>query len=167
MNAALTTRVIDSPIGSLHAFATAAGLRALLWSAPPQADEGLGAAQTADHDPLLEAVAVQLAEYFCGERRAFDVPLDPVGTPFQREAWAELRTIPYGRTRSYAEQAAAIGRPRAVRAIGAANGRNPISIIVPCHRVIGSDGSLTGFAGGLDVKRFLLELESSQRELIL
>ncbi len=101
----------------------------------------------------------QLDEYFRGRRRRFDLPLAPSGTAFQLSAWTALRDIPYGATRSYGEQARAMGQPRAVRAVGAANGRNPIPIVVPCHRVIGGDGRLAGYAGGLDIKRFLLDLE--------
>ncbi len=104
----------------------------------------------------------QLDEYFQGRRRRFDLPLAPSGTPFQLSTWTALRDIPYGATRSYGEQARAMGQPRAVRAVGAANGRNPIPIIVPCHRVIGGDGRLTGYAGGLDIKKFLLDLERRQ-----
>jgi methylated-DNA-[protein]-cysteine S-methyltransferase len=104
-----------------------------------------------------------LAEYFAGERTRFTLPLDIVGTPFQRQVWEALRTIPFGETRSYAEIAVHIGRPRAVRAVGAANGRNPLSIVAPCHRVIGSGGQLTGFAGGLEVKARLLAFEQRMR----
>ena len=101
----------------------------------------------------------QLGEYFAGERTRFDLALAPAGTRFQRAVWAALRTIPYGETRTYTEQAVAVGRPSAVRAVGAANGRNPIAIVVPCHRVVGADGSLTGFGGGIDRKRWLLAHE--------
>ena len=114
---------------------------------------------------LLDDVVAQLDEYFAGDRTEFDVPLDPVGTDFQLKAWLALRAIPYGQTRTYGEQARVIGSPNAVRAVGSANGRNPISIIVPCHRVIGSDGSLTGFGGGLEAKRYLLDLESGATPL--
>ena len=114
---------------------------------------------------VFDHVIAQLDEYFAGERTEFDVPLDPVGTEFQLRAWAALRRIPYGETRSYGEQARTIGAPAAVRAVGAANGRNPISIIVPCHRVVGSNGSLTGFGGGLDAKRYLLDLEARTQTL--
>jgi methylated-DNA-[protein]-cysteine S-methyltransferase len=113
--------------------------------------------------PLLSAALRQLEEYFAGARTTFDLPLRPEGTVFQRQAWQALCAIPYGQTRSYAEQARAVGRPSATRAIGAANGRNPIAIVVPCHRVIGSDGSLTGYAGGERVKRWLLDHEGAQR----
>jgi methylated-DNA-[protein]-cysteine S-methyltransferase len=101
----------------------------------------------------------QLDEYFAGRRREFDLPLDPVGTEFQRSAWNVLRTIPYGATMSYGEQAAALGDAKKARAVGSANGRNPLSIVVPCHRVIGTSGKLTGFAGGIEAKRYLLEME--------
>ena len=106
--------------------------------------------------PVVAAAAAQLAEYFAGERTDFDLPLDPVGTEFQRSAWEALRTIPYGTTVSYGEQAERMGDRRKARAVGAANGRNPISIIVPCHRVVGANGALTGFAGGIDTKAWLL-----------
>jgi len=112
----------------------------------------------ADH-PVLAAAAVQLAEDFAGDRREFDLPLDPVGTEFQLAAWAALRTIPYGTTISYGEQAARMGDRRKARAVGAANGRNPLSIVVPCHRVVGASGSLTGFAGGVATKAWLLDHE--------
>lgn len=114
----------------------------------------------ADSHPLFLRAKAQLAEYFSGKRREFDLPLEPLGTEFQKKAWNALREIPYGKTLSYGEQARKIGNPKSARAIGAANGRNPISIFVPCHRVVGSAGDLTGFAGGLETKRFLLELES-------
>lgn len=114
-----------------------------------------------DHGPFRRA-ARQLGEYFAGERRRFDLPLAPSGTPFQLEVLAALQRIPYGETRTYGEIGRALGRPRAARAVGAANGRNPLPIAIPCHRVIGRDGSLTGFGGGLEAKRFLLDLEQRQ-----
>ena len=110
--------------------------------------------------PLIEKAMDMLQEYFDGKRTEFDLPLNAVGTPFQKKAWAALQTIPYGQTRSYKEQAEIVGNPKACRAVGAANGKNPISVIIPCHRVIGTDGSLVGFGGGLDIKRALLDLES-------
>jgi len=115
--------------------------------------------------PVLHETIQQLTEYFEGKRKAFDVPLLLRGTPFQLECWTALQRIPYGATATYGEIARSIGRPAAVRAVGAANGANPIPIIVPCHRVIGSNGSLTGFGGGIDVKRWLLEFESGSRRL--
>lgn len=110
-------------------------------------------------DPVLENCASQLREYFAGERHSFDLPLAPAGTEFQHSVWKALRRIPYGERCSYRDIAESITRPKAVRAVGAANGRNPLPIVVPCHRVVGSDGSLTGFAGGLEAKKLLLELE--------
>jgi methylated-DNA-[protein]-cysteine S-methyltransferase len=114
-------------------------------------------------EPPLPALRAQLAEYAGGERRRFALPLAPRGTDFERRVWQALTEIPYGETRSYAEIAAAVGSPAACRAVGRANGRNPIAIVIPCHRVIGSDGSLTGYGGGLDLKRFLLDLEGARR----
>jgi methylated-DNA-[protein]-cysteine S-methyltransferase len=111
-------------------------------------------------DSAFDDVALQLREYFEGSRRRFDLPLAPRGTAFQLEVWSQLTRIPYGETRSYLDVANAIGRPAACRAVGAANGANPLPIVVPCHRVIGSNGSLTGFGGGLDVKRQLLGMEA-------
>jgi methylated-DNA-[protein]-cysteine S-methyltransferase len=113
-----------------------------------------------DSHPILEEAARQLRAYFAGRLWQFDVPLDPQGTDFQLRVWRALLGIPYGETRSYAKVATAIGAPKAVRAVGAANGANPIAIIVPCHRVIGSGGQLTGYGGGLPLKRMLLELEA-------
>jgi methylated-DNA-[protein]-cysteine S-methyltransferase len=117
-------------------------------------------------DAALEAWCTQLDEYFAGTRHAFDLPLRLEGTPFQLEVWEQLRRIPYGETISYGELARRVHRPEAARAVGAANGQNPIAIVVPCHRVIGADGSLTGFGGGLDWKRRLLGLEQPQRSLL-
>ncbi len=156
------TTTIQSPVGALRLFASDRGLQGVLW---PQNDDkqwrlGVEPVECAEH-PVLVQARRQLAEYFAGDRHVFDVPLDPTGTPFQLRAWSHLRKIPYGATRTYGEQAAAMGQPTASRAVGAANGRNPLSIFVPCHRVIGADGSLTGFAGGLETKRFLLALEGS------
>lgn len=121
-----------------------------------------GTARRPDQPPLPE-VRRQLAEYFAGERNDFDLPLAPRGTEFERRVWQALAAIPYGQTRSYSEVARSIGRPQACRAVGRANGRNPIAVVIPCHRVIGSDGSLTGYGGGLDLKRFLLDLEGARR----
>jgi methylated-DNA-[protein]-cysteine S-methyltransferase len=120
-------------------------------------DDGrVGPAQAEEH---LDRAEAQLAEYFAGTRRTFDLALDPAGTDFQLRAWNALRSIPFGQTMSYGEQAAELGEPGAARAVGAANGRNPLSIVVPCHRVIAASGALTGFAGGLDTKAWLLEHE--------
>jgi methylated-DNA-[protein]-cysteine S-methyltransferase len=123
-------------------------------------DGGAARRQGLERDDVAFAdVAAQLREYFAGTRTTFDVELAPAGTEFQRRVWAQLRTIPYGETRSYGAVAAELGTPGASRAVGLANGRNPISIIVPCHRVIGADGSLTGYGGGMERKRHLLDLE--------
>lgn len=152
-------KTMPSPIGPLKLVATDHGLAAILWPNDPPTRVRLPAAAVGDAHPLLLGAERQLGEYFAGSRRVFSLPLAPVGSPFQREVWAALATIPFGETRSYAQIAAQIGRPAAVRAVGAANGRNPLSIVVPCHRVIGSSGRLTGFAGGLEAKAFLLKLE--------
>jgi len=159
----LLWRTVDSPVGELRLVASADGLCAVLWPADTATRVPLAAdldfAEKADDAPALNTAATQLDEYFAGTRQTFSVPLDLRGTGFQQLAWRALAEIPFGETRTYAEQAELIGRPKAVRAIGAANGRNPLSILLPCHRVIGSDGSMTGFAAGLDAKRFLLNHE--------
>jgi methylated-DNA-[protein]-cysteine S-methyltransferase len=154
----LLYRTLDSPIGelllvgdgeALHGLHMQDGLRpSPIASSWRQADERFG------------AVGDQLAEYFAGERVEFDLPVEGAGTEFQRRVWRALREIPYGEAISYGELARRIGQPSAVRAVGMANGRNPISIVVPCHRVIGADGGLTGYGGGIERKRFLLELEA-------
>lgn len=154
-----------SPVGELTLVASDQGLRAVLW-----ADERVGRVPLPErrrdpaHAILAEAVR-QLTDYFDGRRRTFDLPLDPVGTDFQKSVWTGLNAIPYGETRSYAALAVTIGRPGASRAVGAANGRNPLSIVTPCHRVIGANGTLTGFAGGLAVKQWLLAHERGERAL--
>jgi methylated-DNA-[protein]-cysteine S-methyltransferase len=117
------------------------------------------------HHPILEEARSQLQAYFAGRLRDFDVPLVLKGTPFQQRVWEELQRIPYGETRSYAELAASVGSPRAIRAVGTANGRNPIAVIVPCHRVINTGGGLGGYATGLDHKRWLLDLEAAQTSM--
>jgi methylated-DNA-[protein]-cysteine S-methyltransferase len=154
-------KVTESPVGRLTLVAGDDGLAAILWENDrpgrvPLSIEG----EDATHPVLVEAER-QLTEYFAGQRRRFTVKLAPAGTDFQREVWNALLTIPFGETRTYSQIASQIGRPAAVRAVGAANGRNPISIITPCHRVIGASGALTGFAGGLDVKARLLALEGA------
>lgn len=153
------TATIGSPTGDLMLIATDAGLAAVLWGERATIHGRFAPLRTAPDHPLIAATVHQLDEYFAGTRTRFDLPLDPVGTPFQREVWAALLAIPYGETRSYADIAHAIGRPTATRAVGAANGRNPISIVTPCHRVIGKSGALTGFGGGLANKERLLALE--------
>jgi O-6-methylguanine DNA methyltransferase len=121
---------------------------------------GFGSGRDIGDDPILREATRQLDEYFRGERLRFDLPLDLRGTAFQIEAWTALTRIPIGATSSYAAQARLLGRPRAARAVGAANGANPLPIVLPCHRLVGSDGSLTGYGGGLHVKRWLLEFEA-------
>lgn len=150
---------IATPIGALLLASDGERLTLIHFQAGPRPCAP-AAGWIADAAPFRTAVR-QLAEYFAGERREFDLALAPAGTPFQQEVWRALRTIPYGTTISYAQLAQRIGRPRAARAVGLANGSNPLPIVVPCHRVIGSNGTLTGFGGGLDVKRRLLMLENA------
>jgi methylated-DNA-[protein]-cysteine S-methyltransferase len=157
-------KVVESPVGMLTLVATDDGLAAILWANDRPGRVRLPIESEDHRHPVLIETARQLEEYFAGQRTAFTVPLDFSGTDFQRQVWNALRTIPFGETRSYAQIARQIGNPTAMRAVGAANGRNPVSIIVPCHRVIGSLGQLTGFAGGLDVKAQLLALESGNNE---
>lgn len=157
----LFTRQLESPVGLLTLVASDTGLRAVLWPEDEPGRVKLGDTAERDDHPVLEAAAEQLTEYFAGTRRRFDIALDPQGTAFQVQVWQSLAEIPFGDTASYGAQADSIGRPRAVRAVGAANGRNPLSIVLPCHRVVGANGSLTGFAGGLDAKRFLLDHEKT------
>jgi methylated-DNA-[protein]-cysteine S-methyltransferase len=153
--------VVDSPVGRLTLVASDAGLAAILWDNNRPQVVSLGDAAESNGHPVLVETARQLEEYFAGTRKRFDLALDFAGTEFQRKVWAALLTIPYGETRSYAQIARQIGQPTAVRAVGAANGKNPISIVAPCHRVIGSTGNLTGFGGGLPAKAQLLELEGA------
>ena len=156
---ALYRKTMDSPVGELTLMASDAGLVAVIWENDRPGRVKLGAMVDApEHDVLVEA-ARQIAEYFAGTLTRFDLPLDFRGTDFQKSVWAALLTIPFGETRSYAEIARQVGRPTAFRAVGAANGKNPISIIAPCHRVIGTNGTLTGFAGGLEAKALLLGIE--------
>lgn len=153
-------KLIPSPVGELKLVASDAGLVAVIWENDSPDRVKLGAmAEDAAHPVLIEAER-QITAYFKGELTRFELPLDFRGTDFQKRVWAALLAIPFGETRSYAEIARQIGRPTAFRAVGAANGRNPISIVAPCHRVIGTDGSLTGFAGGLAAKELLLRIEA-------
>lgn len=157
-------RTIDSPIGPLLLAADEGGLRLLLFG-----NGRRGVAAEPDWEPdrgLLKEPVRQLTAYFKGQLTAFDVTVAPAGTPFQQAVWRQLRAIPYGETASYGELARQLGNPKAVRAVGLANGSNPISIIIPCHRVIGSNGSLVGYGGGLPVKQALLALERGQRTLL-
>lgn len=154
-------KVIPSPIGNLKLVGSEKGLAAILWENDnPQRVRVRATVEDENHPVLLETER-QLNEYFDGKRSSFSVPLNPIGTQFQNEVWQQLSAIPFGETRSYQQIANQLGHPRATRAVGAANGRNPIAIIVPCHRVIGSSGKLTGFAGGLDAKAHLLNLENT------
>ena len=161
------TTTMNSPVGELRLIAGDNGLRAILWGA-----EDAERIASIDDDelvegttPVLDEAISQLEEYFAGTRREFDLPLDPGGTEFQQSAWMVLRTIPYGTTISYGQQAEQLGDPNKARAVGAANGKNPLSIVVPCHRVVGSNGHLTGFAAGIDVKSWLLDHERQPRLL--
>jgi methylated-DNA-[protein]-cysteine S-methyltransferase len=155
----LVTADIASPVGTLTVVAADQGVRAVLWPNDRPSRVPISGTKAASGHPILEQARRELGEYFAGTRTMFDVPLDPVGTDFQQQAWIALRSITFGTTVSYGEQAARMGDKRKARAVGAANGKNPISIIVPCHRVVGSDGSLTGFAGGVETKRFLIDHE--------
>lgn len=152
---------INSPVGKLKLVASDKGLAAILWeNDDPRRVRVRNYTEKNDH-PLLLETERQLREYFEGRRTVFSVELDMIGTPFQQQVWSALLTIPYGETRSYSAIAIQLGNSKAIRAVGAANGRNPVSIIVPCHRVIGSSGELTGFAGGLETKASLLSLEGA------
>jgi methylated-DNA-[protein]-cysteine S-methyltransferase len=152
-----THTTMDTPIGELTIVAEDEALTAIYFPShrrlPNPAEFGERSGRG------FEEAKAQLAEYFAGERRVFTLPLAPKGDAFRQKVWALLRAIPYGQTRSYGQLAAELGDPHLAQAVGSANGRNPLSIVVPCHRVVGADGSLTGYAGGLERKRFLLELE--------
>ena len=152
---------VDTPIGTVTVVAAASDeLGAVTTIRLPSSKSKKPPTDAEPALPVLAEAAIQIRQFFAGERRVFDLPLAPGGTPFQRTVWAALCEIPFGRTTSYGAIAARIEQPTAVRAVGAANGRNPLSIVVPCHRVIGANGKLTGYASGLDTKRWLLEHES-------
>ncbi len=151
----------DSPIGPLTVAADAHGVRHILFAENRHDARGRADWQMAPDFPLLVAARAQLLDYLAGKRTTFDLPLCPRGTAFQCEVWQTLAQIPFGETWTYAQLAARIGKPSAMRAVGAANGRNPLPIVLPCHRVIGADGSLTGFGGGLPTKLALLRLEGA------
>jgi len=161
----LSYRIADSPVGKLKLVASDKGLVAILWENDSPRRVPLSELVEDESHKVLVETERQLREYFAGARRVFDLPLDMRGTRFQRDVWEALLAIPFGETRSYGELARRLGNPTASRAVGAANGRNPISIVVPCHRVVGSSGKLTGFAGGLDAKARLLELERGKETL--
>jgi len=161
----LSYKFLESPVGRLKLVAGDQGLVAILWENDnPHRVRLEESVEDTNHRVLVETER-QLSEYFSGKRQEFSLPLDLRGTTFQREVWHALPGIPFGETRSYQQLANQLGNPNATRAVGAANGRNPVSIIVPCHRVIGSSGKLTGFAGGLDAKKYLLEMEARDTRL--
>jgi methylated-DNA-[protein]-cysteine S-methyltransferase len=153
---------LQVPFGELTVVASDKGVRYITFEndAHPKSYQNMSVMDDASH-PVVARTVAQLHEYIKGTRRTFDVPLDLVGTEFQVQAWSALAKVPYGTTASYAQQAASIGRPKATRAIGAANGRNPVVVVLPCHRIVGADGSLTGFGGGLPVKKWLLDHEAT------
>ena len=155
---ALTYRTVSTPLGDITAVADDVGLTQVILAG----DDGSVLAEASEGGPIVDAAAQQLAEYFAGERMAFDVPLAPQGTEFQLTVWKALGDVPFGTTATYGDIARAIGQLTSTRAVGAANGRNPIPIIIPCHRVIGASGELTGYSGGggIDTKRRLLDHES-------
>ena len=155
-------KTIKSPVGRLKLIASQRGLAAILWENDDPKRVWLAPLVEDENHPVLRKAERQLNDYFAGKLEKFSLRFDFAGTEFQKKVWRALAAIPFGETRSYGEIARQIGRPKAVRAVGAANGRNPISIIVPCHRVIGSNGKLTGFAGGLEAKAFLLKTESEK-----
>ncbi|WP_339440461.1 methylated-DNA--[protein]-cysteine S-methyltransferase [Pseudomonas proteolytica] len=155
-------KLMPSPVGQLTLVARNGKLAAILWETERANRVRLGELVEVDDSPALLQAERQLNEYFAGTRDRFDLELDFEGTEFQKKVWAALLTIPFGETRSYSQIAKQIGSPKAVRAVGAANGRNPISIVAPCHRVIGASGRLTGFAGGLEAKQYLLTLEDGE-----
>ncbi|KFX66186.1 methylated-DNA--[protein]-cysteine S-methyltransferase [Paraburkholderia fungorum] len=158
-------KLMHSPVGELKLVANGNRLAAILWENDKPNRVRLPESIEADDRPILLETERQLNEYFAGTRDRFDLEFDFQGTEFQKKVWAALLTIPFGETRSYSDIATQIGNINAVRAVGAANGRNPISIVAPCHRVIGASGDLTGFAGGLANKMFLLSLEAGQTSL--
>ena len=158
----LCFKEMTSPVGKLKLIASSKALVAVLWEREQPNRVKLDTAELDPDHPILLEAERQLSEYFAGKRTQFDLPLEPRGTKFQMKVWQALREIPFGQTRSYLDLAKAIGSPKAVRAVGAANGKNPLSIVVPCHRVIGADRSLTGFADGLETKAALLALEAKR-----
>ena len=166
MNNATTTGTLariehDSPVGELTIIASVEAVRAVLWPNERPGRVTIKEQVEAGSNEIIDQTRHELDEYFAGERTRFEVPVDIVGTDFQRSVWRALTTITYGTTRSYGSLAETVGKPQAARAVGAATGLNPVSIIVPCHRLIGTNGSMTGFAGGLDAKRWLLQHEQN------
>ncbi len=163
MKPAYVFKTMKSPVGELKLVGRDKGLAAILWENDDPERVRLSPMEEDGNHPVLAEAERQLNEYFAGKRKKFSLKLDFTGTEFQKAVWNALLTIPYGETRSYGEIAAQIANPKAVRAVGAANAKNPISIIAPCHRVIGSNGKLTGFAGGLEAKSCLLKIEGFTR----
>jgi len=166
MTMKLVYKTMNSPVGELKLVASDKGLVAILWENDNPRRVRLGDLVEDEKHLILRETERQLKEYFAGKRKSFSLALDMRGTRFQNDVWEALLAIPFGETRSYGQLAKQLGNPNATRAVGAANGRNPISIVVPCHRVIGSSGKLTGFAGGLDTKSHLLELEARNGDLL-
>jgi methylated-DNA-[protein]-cysteine S-methyltransferase len=158
-------KFMNSPVGKLKLVASDRGLVAVLWENDSPSRVRLSDLMEDERHPVLLKTEEQLRDYFAGKRKSFSIPLDMRGTPFQRNVWKALIAIPFGQTRTYGDLAKQLGNPTASRAVGAANGRNPVSIVVPCHRVIGASGKLTGFAGGLETKAHLLGLEGNNCEL--
>ena len=158
----LAYTLMQSPVGELKLVASDQGVVAILWEDDKPGRVRLNDLVRKDEHPILLETKKQLAEFLAGKREAFSLPLDMRGTRFQKDVWEALLAIPFGKTRSYGQLAQQLGNPKATRAVGAANGRNPLSIVVPCHRVIGASGKLTGFAGGLEIKAHLLRLETKQ-----
>lgn len=150
-------KYIDSPIGCLEVLTSKDALLAITYVEAKNED-------SKEAPAVLEKACDQLNEYFAGERQKFELPLSPDGTDFQKQVWDALLTVPFGRTSTYKKQSQSIGNPKAIRAVGTANGKNPISVVIPCHRIVGSDGSLTGYAGGLSRKDWLLKHEQKQTE---
>ena len=161
----LAYKTMESPTGKLKLVASDQGLVAILWENDSPRRVRLSELRADEKHPVLLETERQLGEYFAGKRQTFSVALDMRGTRFQKDVWEALLAIPFGETRSYGQLAKQLGNPQATRAVGAANGRNPLSIVVPCHRVIGSSGKLTGFAGGLAAKAQLLSLEGKENKL--
>ena len=168
---AVTYDEMDSPVGKLTIITSSEGLHAILWDIDrksPKCEKMIGDLTKSEDEKIIVQTKKQLIEYFQGKRKTFDLPLVLAGTDFQMQAWTQLLKIPYGTTLSYAEQAEKIGDKNKARAVGMANGRNPISIVIPCHRVVGSNGHLVGFGGGIEKKAYLLQLErEGQQEHLL
>ena len=162
----LSSATMESPVGTLTIVASDKGLRAVLWPVEKEGRVRFAEQVEPEDHPVITQTIQQIEEYVAGTRRNFDLPLDPVGTEFQQSVWEALMKIPFGETQSYGELAAELGKPNASRAVGSATGRNPISIVVPCHRLVASSGKLTGFAGGIEAKQWLLDHEAADQRLL-